>query len=112
MGWQILSANKAGKAERRLNKSGVSDSNVKNYLHLVGRCDVVSEGTRCGLGGQGGAVLLSLAAKPGGLVPTSDLGNRSVNQSFSESVLHIGVLFVSGLAVLESRRLGLWKGRG
>lgn len=34
IGWQILSANKTGKAERRLNKRGVSDRNVKDYLHL------------------------------------------------------------------------------
>lgn len=51
IGWQILSANKTGKAERRLNKGGVSDRNVKDYLHFAGRCDVVSEGIRWGFGG-------------------------------------------------------------
>lgn len=42
IGWQILSANKTGKAERRLNKRAVSDRNVRDYLHFAGRCGVVS----------------------------------------------------------------------
>ena len=43
IGWQILSANKTGNAERRLNKRGVNDKNVKDYLHFAWRCDVVSK---------------------------------------------------------------------
>lgn len=56
IGWQILSANKTGKAERRLNKRAVSDRNVRDYLHFAGRCGVVSEiwGTGFGRGGRWG----------------------------------------------------------
>lgn len=60
IGWQILSANKTGKAERRLNKRAVSDRNVRDYLRFAGRCGVVSGiwGKGCGRGGRrwGGCV--------------------------------------------------------
>lgn len=69
-GWRILSVNKTGKAESRLNKKkkggggGVSDRNVKDYLHFAGRCDVVSEGLRWGCGGSAARSVPPFKAAP------------------------------------------------
>lgn len=104
IGGQIVSANKTGKAEHRLNKRGVTDRNVTDYLHFVGRCGGGSEGIRRWgrraalqsvppfkdepLGASG--YLYHTLAPPPHLVPTSDLGNPNSVRFIKSIIFCVG----------------------